>query len=547
MGAFEDEDRRPVGVLRRALQGRRPLRTLAGGESDGDAAVQPAASRDDPRPLVGNRRGGVGAVPSGEVADRGRERLGGLGGSGAASPARARVLKRSMSFVPFEAIQRYHGPASRDILFCEKNYRFLTSVQDRIPGKSSHFPFFTWLPDDAPGPHVALIVESSIEYGRGVLRGIARWLRAHGPWSIFLEQRELGRRCPTGSGSGTATASSRAATIRASRRAGLPTVGLYDRSEDRLRLPMILNDNLAVGRMAARHLADRGFRHLAYYGVRGERWSELRLEGVASAASAAGRRSRSIPRAAVGGVAGADERWILGLPRPLGLVAANDITGCGARRVPPGGLRGAERSRVVGATTTRSSASFGSAALERGVQPGASWATRRGALDRLMTGAAAARGSRCSFRRWPCRRGITDILAIDDPDVARAIHYIRATRSRDHGRGRSAGGAALPAGARAPVPPAARAEPKEEIQRRRFDGGVEPAGVDRSPAGADQRPAGLSSAGVPERRLQEGNGPRSAATGTASPLAPVLRGPGVCIGGFPLLPIGIFSVDSYPW
>ncbi|RPH34928.1 MAG: xylose operon transcription regulator XylR, partial [Planctomycetota bacterium] len=41
-------------------------------------------------------------------------------------------------------------------------------------------------------PHVALIVESSIEYGRGVLRGIARWLRGHGPWSIFLEQRELG-------------------------------------------------------------------------------------------------------------------------------------------------------------------------------------------------------------------------------------------------------------------------------------------------------------------------------------------------------------------
>ena len=45
-------------------------------------------------------------------------------------------------------------------------------------------------------PHVALIIESSLEYGRGLLRGITRYLREHGPWSIFLEQRELGAALP---------------------------------------------------------------------------------------------------------------------------------------------------------------------------------------------------------------------------------------------------------------------------------------------------------------------------------------------------------------
>ena len=39
-------------------------------------------------------------------------------------------------------------------------------------------------------PHVALIIESSIEYGRGVLRGIARYLREHGAtWPSDQEVR----------------------------------------------------------------------------------------------------------------------------------------------------------------------------------------------------------------------------------------------------------------------------------------------------------------------------------------------------------------------
>src|SRR5258706_12522873 len=200
-------------------------------------------------------------------------------------------------------------------------------------------------------PHVALIIESSIEYGRGVLRGIAGYLREHGPWSIFLEQRELGAALPDWirdwDGDGIITRSDDPRLLRT----GLPTVGLYDRTEDRLKLPMILNDNLAVGRMGARPLADRGFRHLAYYGVRGERWSELRLEGVEAVARAAKATLSVHPSG--GKWEASQERlksWIAGLPRPLGLVAANDIHGLRAldacRRA---GLAVPEQVAVVGA------------------------------------------------------------------------------------------------------------------------------------------------------------------------------------------------------
>lgn len=277
-------------------------------------------------------------------------------------------------------------------------------------------------------PHVALIVESSIEYGRGVLRGIARWLREHGPWSIFIEQRELGAALPDwirewdGDGIITRSDDPRIA------RSGLPTVGLYDRAEDRLRFPMILNDNVAVGRMAAQHLADRGFRHLAYYGVRDERWSELRLEGAAAVAEAAQATLSVHPS---GGRWEASQerlkRWILGLPRPLGLVAANDIHGLRAldacRRA---GLAVPEQVAVVGADDDAELCELSDPPLSSVTfNPERVGYEAAGLLDRLMSRRSAPVGPLLVPPLGVSTRQSTDILAIDDAEVAKAVHYIR--------------------------------------------------------------------------------------------------------------------------
>src|SRR5438046_1650386 len=40
-------------------------------------------------------------------------------------------------------------------------------------------------------PHVALLVETSRSYGRGVLRGVREYLAEHRPWSVYLEPRGL--------------------------------------------------------------------------------------------------------------------------------------------------------------------------------------------------------------------------------------------------------------------------------------------------------------------------------------------------------------------
>ena len=40
-------------------------------------------------------------------------------------------------------------------------------------------------------PRVALLVETSRNYGRGILRGVARYAHVNGPWSFYIQEREL--------------------------------------------------------------------------------------------------------------------------------------------------------------------------------------------------------------------------------------------------------------------------------------------------------------------------------------------------------------------
>jgi LacI family transcriptional regulator len=45
-------------------------------------------------------------------------------------------------------------------------------------------------------PQVALLIETSREYGRGLLRGVIGYLRQHEPWSIFFRPHGLGEPPP---------------------------------------------------------------------------------------------------------------------------------------------------------------------------------------------------------------------------------------------------------------------------------------------------------------------------------------------------------------
>jgi LacI family transcriptional regulator len=184
---------------------------------------------------------------------------------------------------------------------------------------------------------------------------------------------------------------------------------------------MIVNDNAAVGRLAAEHLRGRGFRHLAYYGPPDERWSEERQAGAGATWFHPSRSGAWEPQQEQ------LRRWLAGLPKPLGLVAANDIHGLRAldacRR---GGLAVPEQVAVVGADEDAELCELSDPPLSSvAFNPERVGFEAAALLDALMRGERAPRKPMLVPPLGVTARQSTDILAIEDPYVARALHVIR--------------------------------------------------------------------------------------------------------------------------
>ena len=219
---------------------------------------------------------------------------------------------------------------------------------------------------------------------------------------------------------------------------GVPIVELR-RQVVELDLPTVYCDDAAIGDLAVRHFQERGFRHFAFCGRPGARWSDLRepafrrrLEaaglachsyaGPAAAAGRPGSRSRTTSRA--------------GSPRCPSRSPSSPATTSAASRcsTPAAGsaCRSPSASPSSASTTTSSSASSPTRRSRASTRTWSGSATRR---PRCSTGSWAARPA---DRARPGRaagvvtRLSTDSVAIDDPAVATALRLIRQ-HACDHG------------------------------------------------------------------------------------------------------------------
>lgn len=283
-------------------------------------------------------------------------------------------------------------------------------------------------------PHVALIIETSINYGRGILRGVSRYLRENEPWSVFIEQRELGASLPDWidhwNGDGIITRSDDPRILKA----GIPTVGLYDRIDEDLGLPMILNDSREVGRLAATHMTDRGFGHFAFLGPMNEYWSQLRLLGVKDIITGDTKTldvyDTSDPAHLELDWENQQNRlaeWLAERPKPLGLIASNDIHGLKA-------LDACQRTRiavpeevaVIGADNDEELCDISDPPMSSvNFHPERIGYEAAALLDRMMRQEEYSTAPRLVEPLGAVTRHSTDILAIDDNYVAQALHIIR--------------------------------------------------------------------------------------------------------------------------
>ena len=284
---------------------------------------------------------------------------------------------------------------------------------------------------------VAVVIEASNAYARGLLTGILRHVREHEPWTVFLP--EHGRGAPplealaTWVGDGVIarieTASTAKAIEKLRRQLEIPVI---DVSAARLvaDLPYVETDDAAIAQAAADHFFERDFRHFAFLGDNRFQWSDNRCRAFVAAVAAKGNDVAvfSSPRT----TASADddaavEAWLMELPKPVALLACYDIRGRQAidacRRA---GIAVPDEVAVLGVDDDVVLCGLASPPLSS-VMPDAIGAGRRAAelLEQLMRGEPLERSEWLLPPLGIATRQSTDVLAIDDPLVVAAVRKIR--------------------------------------------------------------------------------------------------------------------------
>ena len=292
-------------------------------------------------------------------------------------------------------------------------------------------------------PRVALLIESSRAYGRGTLAGVAKYIRDHGHWSVFLQEHFLCDELPSWfdawDGDGIITRIENAAVANVIKRLAIPTV--YVRNvPPHLKVPSVVADNAAISRAAFEHLRDRGFRHFAFCGFNGADYSEERRDSFEKSVTRAGLHCHVFgmghPDAGLNTAQYEAEgledrqrvaRWLGGLPKPVGLMACNDMRGQqildACRRV---GIAVPDDVAVVGVDNESVFCDLSDPPLSS-VMPNAERVGYEAAamLDRMMTGKKVRMEPSLIEPAGVVARRSTEVLAIDDRRVAAAVRFIR--------------------------------------------------------------------------------------------------------------------------
>lgn len=284
---------------------------------------------------------------------------------------------------------------------------------------------------------VALLIETSNSYARGVLEGVVDYVRQHEGWSIYLPEQERGGRPPAWlsrwKGDGIIARVESDEIARAMIRTKLPVVDV-SAARHLPDIPWVETDDEAIARIAAEHLMERGFRHLAFCGDPGFNWSVWRKQNFERIVRETGCQCyihESIPHTDPSYSWNRERRgllnWLKRLPRPVGIMACYDIK---AQKLLDAcrelDIAVPEEVAVVGVDNDELLCDLADPPLSSVICN-----TRRtgfeaaSLLDRMMSGEKIGPESILVKPLGIKTRHSTDTLAIDDPDVAAAVRFIR--------------------------------------------------------------------------------------------------------------------------
>jgi len=293
-------------------------------------------------------------------------------------------------------------------------------------------------------PKIILLIEGDRGFGRELLRGIAKYSRLHGPWSFYREPpffRDLGRkkkilhRINTWDADGIITRI--VAEIEDIVATGVPTIVAASTNEGTppgiLNSPTISTNNITAGEMAAEHLLERGFTRFAYCGFEEIQWSVQRGESFAQKVAQAGHETNIYKRSKSRALRSWDVEqalvadWLRSLSKPIGLMTCTDdrsqqvVEACklaGVHVPEDVAIIGVDNDGLVCNLSNPPLSSVALAAERSGYEAAE-------LLDKLMSGTAMAKQEIIIQPTHVVTRQSTDILAIEDSEVAAAVGFIR--------------------------------------------------------------------------------------------------------------------------
>ncbi len=293
-------------------------------------------------------------------------------------------------------------------------------------------------------PHVALIVETSKVYGREILLGISRYLSLHGPWSIFAQERGQDDDDPAWlarwKGDGIITRGLDHTLCRKAQRRGIPVVSLRHLLE-KPGFPTVFPDQRLIATRIADHFSSRGFRHFGYCGVAGsKRWERERFAVFSALVSRQGGTCcEYVPPG------GWDQpqnwehtqasliKWLRALPKPAGVMTAYDSQGVqvldACRRA---GIRVPDDVAVVSVDNDPVLCELASPPLSSLDQNAQKLGYEAAALlDRMMRGGKVPAANYFFEPGEVVVRQSSDVIAVKDAQVSKAIGFIRENACRE--------------------------------------------------------------------------------------------------------------------
>ncbi len=300
-----------------------------------------------------------------------------------------------------------------------------------------------------PIRRVAVLIETTRAFGRGLIEGIADYSRDCGHWSMYFEPQALGAAAPPWfadwQGDGILVRIDDQKMVDSVLATGLPALDVRGRLDSPL--PFIGSDNDLITKLAFEHLQERGLKQFGFCGIVPGliRAIDKRREKFVERVTGSGAVCHVFEPPKPSRVSRAEKvpanptaidweteqealaHWVQSLPKPIGIMACHDPRGYqlvdACRRA---GVSVPDEVAIVGVDNDRVLCQMADPPLTS-VEPdgkrigyiAAQW------LDRMMNGEPGPPAQVLVEPRGLIARRSSDMLAIAEQDVAQAVRFIR--------------------------------------------------------------------------------------------------------------------------